>query len=220
METFIEDLLEDICSDIREVSTRVNNTLLTICRLLPSSSNVFGSNRQHEVLQLTLRNKEVYALDITAAQYGWPVPATMSWDSFMKERVEIVKGTRKFGETGQALRNEAAATTHQDYWNHYKVMDEMKQRFNMLLRQWQAQQGNDTSSLKDILRLPEEKFKRKQASLIQFMNVNFTAFSLKFCKDKAAATAASIKAKTQTSNNVAPTTGHEEIEQGLWSPTP
>lgn len=84
----------------------------------------------------------------------------------MKERVEIIKENRKFGETAQALRVEEAATSDRDARRHYQVMDEMKQCFNILLKEWQYRQGNNFSSLKDMLRLPEEEFKRKQVSLL------------------------------------------------------
>lgn len=196
----------DICSDIREVSTRVKNTPLTIFRHQTCFPNVFFSTRRHDVLQITLRNKEVYALDMTGAQYGWPVPAAMSWDTFMEERVEIIKENRKFGETAQALQVEeaAAATSDRDARRHYQVMDEMKQCFNILFKKWQYRQGNNFSLLKDMLRLPEEEFKRKQASLFEFMNERMTALSFEFCK--ATATAKAIKRKTQASSNVSPTT--------------
>ena len=79
-------------------------------------------------------------------------------------------------------------------------MDEMKQCFDMLLKQWQS----NVSLLKDMLKLPEEDFQRKQASLFQFMNEKMAALRLKFNKGVAAATAAAI-AKSQASNNLSPT---------------
>lgn len=178
----------DICSDIHEVSTSVNNTPLTILRHDICSPKVCSFTCRHQVLQVTLKNKEVYALDMTGAQYGWPLPTTMPWGTFLKERVEIVKEIRKFGETAQDLRVERAATNNEEILYYHQAMDEMKQFFNMLLKQWQ----NNVSLLKDMLKLPEEDFQRKQASLFQFMNEKMAALRLKFNEYVVATTAAAI----------------------------
>lgn len=156
--------------------------------------------RRHEVLQVTLKNREVYALDMTGAQYGWPLPATMPWGTFVKDRVEIVKEIRKFGETAQDLQVERAATNNEELRYHHRVMDEMKQCFDMLLKQWQ----NNVSLLTDMLKLPEEDFQCKQASLFQFMNEEMAALRLKFNKGMAATTAAAIE-RSRASKNLSPT---------------
>lgn len=134
---------------------------------------------------------------MTGAQYGWPLPATMPWGTFIKERVEILKEIRKFGQTAQDLQVERAATDNQELRYHYKSMDEMKQRFNMHLKQWQK----NVSLLKDMLKLPEEDFQCKQASLLQFMDEKMAALRLEFNEAMAAATAAEI-AKSQASKFV------------------
>ena len=58
----------------------------------------------------------------------------MPWGTFIKERVEIVKEIRKFGDTAQDLQVERAATDNPELGYHHKVMDGVKQCFNKLLK--------------------------------------------------------------------------------------
>ena len=81
----------DMYSGIDEVTARVKNKQLLIGRLR-GYVNVVSSS--HNVLRVTLSNNEVYALDITAAQYGWHESAVMPWPASFEQRVEVINEVR------------------------------------------------------------------------------------------------------------------------------
>ncbi|KAL8995465.1 MAG: hypothetical protein Q9169_004806 [Polycauliona sp. 2 TL-2023] len=150
-------------------------------------------NRQHDILRLALKIKEVYALDITGAQYWWPASPIVPWDHFMSEKVEHIKAVCKSGKAAKDLRDEASAASDRSSQNHHQIMGEMRQCFYIFLQRWQDQQGIKGLSLKDMLMLPEEKYKLKQESLLQFMDKEMTALLLEVDKAATASTTAAIK---------------------------
>ncbi len=68
------DCFTGIYSSIEEVSVRIKNPRLII---IEQKSNALRMSSLHNVLRITLLNKEVYAFDMTAAQYGWHDSAVM-----------------------------------------------------------------------------------------------------------------------------------------------
>ncbi|KAL8726730.1 MAG: hypothetical protein Q9166_006525 [cf. Caloplaca sp. 2 TL-2023] len=160
----LKDMLKDTNAQVREVCTRVKDTRMMLVRYQQSNVPVFTS-AWHDVFRITLSNKQSYALDLTAAQYGWHGSATMPWPTFEQERLDTIGEVRKMGETAKTLRadieaGDRARKQHQD------VLEGMKEGFDHYLREWQRQ----NISFKALLRCSEAEFKSKQDLLLDFMD--------------------------------------------------
>ena len=94
----------DIYAKIDEV---IVNLKLKITRAY--APNVFDATTYiHNVLRVTMKNGEVFALDITGSQFGW-CDSILSWPSFFDSRVRTIKEIRAFGTTARTVKEEAHA---------------------------------------------------------------------------------------------------------------
>ncbi len=162
----------DIYIQVEEISVKIKNAQLTIMKNV--CDNVVKRFISHNVLRVTLRNSEVYALDMTAAQYGWHGSAVMPWRTFCDERVERINEVRSFGKTAETLRAAAqvAGGGHGIYqwWNENQT-----ENVNRGLGIWQQE---NFTSLKDMLRCSEEEFKTKQDSFLGYMRELMSTFKV------------------------------------------
>lgn len=126
---------------------------------------------RHNVLRVTLKNGETYALDMMGAQYGWYGSVVMPWSLFCDERVEVIKEVRKFGQTAQVLKAQAQAAGVPLSLVH-QITEGVEEGFTHHMREWQR----STMSFKAMLRLSEEDFRMKQDSLIKFMEEAMSAY--------------------------------------------
>ncbi|KAL8777858.1 MAG: hypothetical protein Q9213_007677 [Squamulea squamosa] len=150
-------------ANIREVSLRVKNERLMLVGL-PQKSQPIAPSAQHVVFRITLPSEECYAIDLTASQYGWHGPATLSWDTFVTERLDTIDNECGLGETKHALRGDIDANDLVRK-QHQSVLDCVKKGFDHNLRVWQQQ----NMPLKAFSRCSEEEFKINQALLLTFM---------------------------------------------------
>ncbi|KAG9840459.1 palmitoyltransferase akr1, partial [Aureobasidium melanogenum] len=88
-------LLKDICVDIKEVKLKVRKSN----RKARYAGHQWDQDFLHEVLQVRLHSGEVYAIDLTGAQYGWYEPIT-EWKELNKSCNEITRMT-PFGVDGR-----------------------------------------------------------------------------------------------------------------------
>lgn len=165
----IADRITDIYFEIDEMIVRVENPQLSIKRplglIIYEEKKVFDLRTPlHNVLRVTFKNGEVYALDLTGPQFGWYGPTVMPWSAFSKDRVDIVKEVRNFGKTARIIKEEAQAAGVAQI-NMHHINEQMAIHLDGHLKQWQK----DSASLDAMLRWSEEDFKPKQDSLLRFM---------------------------------------------------
>lgn len=156
------DMTTDMYSKVDEVTVRVKNNKLQIVWI--GHQRVDARTYLHNVLRVTLNNDEVYALDITGAQFGWRGSTVMPWSTFLENRVDIVKEVRKFGETARIEKAEAQLAGEYRISIHH-INEHIEIHLHDFLRHWQM--GN--ASLSSMLRCSAEDFKPKQDSLLRFM---------------------------------------------------
>lgn len=156
------DWTVDMDSEVDEVTAIVKNKQLLIGKLRGYVTVVSSS---HNVLRVTLTNSEIYALDITAAQYGWHESAVMPWPTFFEQRVKVINEIRNFGETKRVLKAEAQAAGRARIFCQ-RIREYMEKGFNNNLSEWQR----NNISFKAMPRCSEEEFKIKQDSLLGFMD--------------------------------------------------
>ena len=154
---------------IREVCLRIKNPAIMVTGFSPNKSAITTSAR-HVVHQITLPSGERYALDLTAAQYGWYGPAVMPWHMFEVERLDGSLKTSGMGETAKELQNEVHGLGLDRKYEH-EMTDLMTKCFNMCLAKWEQKK----MPLKALLRLPEEAFTGEQDSLLDFMEWHVSA---------------------------------------------
>ncbi|KAL8772482.1 MAG: hypothetical protein Q9209_002434 [Squamulea sp. 1 TL-2023] len=163
VDVLIRDMLKDMNAKIREVSLRVKNERLMLVGL-PQGSNPIAPSAQHVIFRITLPSEECHVIDLTASQYGWHGPATMSWDTFVAERLDTIEDECGLGETKHALRGDIDANDLVRK-QHQSVLDCVKKGFDHNLGVWQQQ----NMSLKALARCPEEEYTINQALLLIFM---------------------------------------------------
>ena len=133
-------------------------------------SRVLRLSSLNNVLRATLINNEVYALDMTAAQYGWHEFAVMPWPTSSEEKVDIMEEVLKVGETARALNAEAQAASGGRIV-HQGINEQMEEGFDRDLGEWQR----NNTSFKAML-CSEEALKTKQHSLLGFMDERMSKF--------------------------------------------
>ncbi|KAL8786830.1 MAG: hypothetical protein Q9213_002567 [Squamulea squamosa] len=134
MENIMVDLLNGMDVQIREVCLRIKNPRMMLASYQPDNTPVHTSAK-HDIFQITLGNKESYAVDLTAAQYGWYGSATTPWHTYETERLDSICEVRTFGDTARELSMEMENTepSRKMYWGAVEIM---KKGFDFFLAKW------------------------------------------------------------------------------------
>ena len=166
MQTDCADSFADMDAQTREVCIQIKKQRRTLINHEAQSSGHSKSiPTRHNVFQITLSNGESFALDLTAAQYGWKGPATIPWSVFQEERVEGILENLQRGGTEQQLADETRGD-NTDRQIHYSAIQIMRKGFYEGLIEWQRQHR----SIGALLRLPEADFCNELKSLLDFMD--------------------------------------------------
>jgi hypothetical protein len=137
----------------------------------------------HEMLKVTLRSGEVFAVDITGAQYGYHEPVT-PWTKYQNDRILF-----QYLESGQPAPRPYRLLQVNDYslqkliyfqkkMNGDKTAEEAIPFFfarilkvmSFYILDWQ---GNEKLSLKDMWKLPEKTLRVKLDDLMDFVEWRF-----------------------------------------------
>ncbi|KAL8866254.1 MAG: hypothetical protein Q9174_006410 [Haloplaca sp. 1 TL-2023] len=114
----------------------------------------------HLVFKIILPNKDSYAFDFTAPQYGWYGPTTLPWSTFEEERLDFVKNDAEHGWSTTEFLKEASEETQYAF-----ILLELRQSFNDSLAIWQQQHG----SFQELLGLSQEEFCNKKTAVLTYM---------------------------------------------------
>lgn len=132
MTTVLTPVLAGICVDIKEVKLKVNKP----SRKARYVGREWSQEFLHEVLQARLHSGEVYAIDLTGAQYGWYKPITQ-WRKFSMSCNEITRVTQ-FGVDGRNPLGSAARSllfgTFFDPWDDRPDLRRAIPMFNECLK--------------------------------------------------------------------------------------
>ena len=119
-----------------------------------------ATDYHHNIMKIVTRNMEVYALDMTGAQYGW-TECIVPWKIYVESRVRELKNAVPFGET-KVWGNMNAKETGGQYQRVHNIKVLFAQVVDGAVMLWQR--GNTLTT--DLFRLPEQVFQKKQASLL------------------------------------------------------
>ena len=131
-------------------------------RVVPNEgrNRIDATDYAHTVIRVTVKNGDVYVLDMAGAQYGWHEPV-IPWQLYSASRVRGIKSVVPFGETRVFCKQRAQNLSEQQNWIH-SIKESFAESVDDAVAKWQM--ANISSS--DLLRLPDQEFLERQASLL------------------------------------------------------
>jgi len=158
-----------ICADVKEVKVQVKKP----ARKARYNGHQWDQDFLHEVLQVRLQSGEVYAIDLTGAQYGWYEPIT-EWNRFNLRCSEITRIT-VLGVDGKRLLGSGARSmlmgSFFDPWDNRTDLQRAIPMFNECLKREfskvfvQEVVGKHTRG-SDVLKLPAGKFEAVEKDIL------------------------------------------------------
>jgi hypothetical protein len=133
----------------------------------------------HEILKVTLRSGEKFAIDIAGAQYGYDDPV-VEWEEYAQLRIFWIRSTDPPPQHGGILQVEdyslekmalllqkisSVKPIRNISWDHLEAM-------NLHILEWQA---DERFALKQLWKLPENEFLVKRADLVDYVEWVFHA---------------------------------------------
>ena len=119
-----------------------------------------GTDYTHTVIRITTGSGGTYALDMAGAQYGWH-EAIIPWELYSASRIREIKGVVPFGETRVFCKKRAKDMGERQEWIH-SIKGCFAQHVDGAVAWWQR----DNISSNELLRLPEDEFQKRKASLL------------------------------------------------------
>ena len=133
---------------------------LLLVYLSAGNLKVDATDYPHTIIKVITMNGEVYALDMTGAQYGW-TECIVPWKVYVESRVREFKDVVPFGGT-KVRSNMTAKTTGGHFEQVHGINVLFAQVVDAAVMFWQRCNILTT----DLFRLPEQDFQKKQASLL------------------------------------------------------
>jgi hypothetical protein len=152
-------LLTDISSDITEFSIKVKNSKREL--ILVDNGKESHINCTHKLFRVTLKDSgEVYALDLSGAQYGYYDPVT-PFETYLEDRARaiVVPENPYFGRTRDALMERLPGSIVSVILVNRLVYPYLK----LELSNWEKE---SRISVHRILRYPQEKFTLERQKLL------------------------------------------------------
>lgn len=145
---------------------------------MPLPGESVGDKVRHDVLKLRLRSKELFAVDLSGAQFGYHDPVT-SWKEYEKIRVRKVLDVDAAPSAYNILQVDdystewilicvAMAKVPKDPGR--RVYENILEAMNHHFLMWQA---NEHLSLKALWTLGEEDFQKKHLDLVDYIEWKF-----------------------------------------------
>ncbi|TVY73161.1 hypothetical protein LSUE1_G005658 [Lachnellula suecica] len=175
MVEFVDGMLKGIVTETELVEFNTKNDHRRT-RLIAPKEQVESHLREvvHEVLKVTLRSGEIFALNLAGAQYGYHEPV-VEWQHYKELRVRVMRiqecPPRPLGllQVDDYSMEKGMFFTRQ-LKNHVSdgvrslAMD-ILQAINLHILEWQFE---GQFSLADMSKLPEKNFHSKQENLVNF----------------------------------------------------
>jgi hypothetical protein len=141
----------------------------------------FSGGVRHEVLKLELRSGEVFAVDLSGAQFGYHEPVTR-WDSYEDNRTSEILRLDIAPPPSKVLQADDFSIERHIFL--YQKMQQPKERrvvifntleaINLNLVEWQA---GEKVSLKSLWTMREEEYQKKSQNLVDYIEWIFHSIS-------------------------------------------
>ncbi|KAK4695683.1 hypothetical protein P7C71_g2118, partial [Lecanoromycetidae sp. Uapishka_2] len=156
-------LLLDTAQQVAQITHQPKAYRRRVIAVQGDGYHVDNTDSKHCINRVTLTNGEVYAVDLTGPQYGFYDPV-IPWEQYCDSRVkaiDIISLLRDVGEC-QKVAGSKAGGVGPDKTRE----EEFAEVFVAAAKSWQVTNG----PLDGMLRLREKTFKKKQASLVDFID--------------------------------------------------
>lgn len=119
---------------------------------------------RHELFRITTNNGEMYAFDLTSAQYGYHEPM-VPWELYDNLRVGTINKVRSFGDTKKEDRDEYPNLQGNDQ-KYGRYLRNCRRYLNIILENWQA----SNMDFSRLLTLPDQEFVSKRRELFTHLD--------------------------------------------------
>lgn len=119
----------------------------------------------HEIIQVTLKSGEKYALDIAGAQYG-QFNAVIPWDLYVRFHVKNVLRRHDFGSTHRRMTSPMYCDGNTDIQLKKNFNKLLSESMNAKIKEWQY----SGVTLPAMLRPPEQVHLQKRGDLFAFLD--------------------------------------------------
>jgi hypothetical protein len=147
------------------------------CPIIEGSFIFLPPNTTHEILKLTLRSGEIFAVDLSGAQYGYHEPV-IGWDEYKQTRVREIEKSYPAPKPLGILDVEDYSLA-KSYAIFQKIRSQgpkppqigvhgdVLEMMNFWMLEWQFE---GRFGIKGLWKLTEKKFLQKQGNLIDFVD--------------------------------------------------
>lgn len=152
------------CKEISDVVVSTKNhrrSFINVDIRTPMDNTKYG----HEVIQVTLKNGEKYALDIAGAQYGQFNTVT-PWDLYVRLHVKNVLRRHDFGSTHARMTSPLYCDGNTDIQLKKNFNKLLSESMNAKIKEWQ----NSGITLPTMLRFPEQVHLQKRDEFFAFLD--------------------------------------------------
>lgn len=119
---------------------------------------------KHSFLRVTTKTGEMYALDMTGAQFGW-TESVLPWNIFASTRISVIDEIEAFGFSKPYLKEKCLSLGEARTYIH--AMDKtFEDAFTGCICGWQKA----NVALPALLQLPQERFDEQQQALLEHMD--------------------------------------------------
>ncbi|TVY91988.1 hypothetical protein LAWI1_G002664 [Lachnellula willkommii] len=176
MVEFVEGMLKGIVVQASDIEVRTKNNKRLTRMPLPGVWYM-GDEVRHNVLKLQLRSGELFAVDLSGAQFGHHDPVT-SWNEYEKTRVREVLDVDAAPSPDKILQVDdysfqkmaffvrKVTQPHEARRIHLDVLESM----NLHFLEWQA---DEHLSLASLWSLGEKEFQKKHLDLVDYIEWKF-----------------------------------------------
>ncbi|KAJ9666716.1 hypothetical protein H2201_003120 [Coniosporium apollinis] len=160
MHDTIVQLLKDLYDDVSEASVVVKNECKKRCVRSLIGGQVDEVDYRHHIMKVKLKSGEVYAIDITGAQYGFH-RAMVPWAEYMS----TIHGAQNyaFGTARDVIRERLRVRDLESLLERYNEETGLVFKTTLTEALWLA----GGLSLPRLIRLPEPAFREKQTQILR-----------------------------------------------------
>lgn len=128
----------------------------------------------HDILKVYLKDGgEIFALDLTGAQYGYHDPIT-PWSIYLERRCETYVYRGEFQYFGGTRDRHTEAGKKDDYHGKMARMETQAcKAFMCVALSWEEETG---LTVEELLKLPEETFKKRKHEIVELVGWMIQSF--------------------------------------------
>ena len=161
-----------LCETIEEVRVKVKNADRPVCHIQSDDVHKVIVAGLHSVLRVSLKTGEQYAIDITAAQYGW-ARNSQPWKQFAHRYIFEQCSTNKLGYTVEEINEQMTKWGTKDFRTKKKCAALAAfQGLHLRVQDWMRK--NDLNPV-ELLKLPAQEFESKVVDLIKTTKTGFAS---------------------------------------------